>query len=208
MATKLFLRNTELNGLSDASNTVYDMVTTAGSVTDTAVVNTGVAGTAEIWWTKNAGDTKTITWVSGRTPAGGFTLTQTDISIWAAESNMSANCGGKFYLWKIPAGSGIVFTNQILGGTFVDGVEFGTTAAEMTWIANNTDTAFSEDDRVAITVYISAVGTMADTFTCTLTFNGADGATGDSFFNLAETVVFKPEPFIPDLNMAPYRWYR
>jgi hypothetical protein len=60
-------------------------------------------------------------------------------------------------------------------------------------VGNNTDQAFAENDRILIRAYITNIGTMGSGRTCTLTFNGADASTGDSFFNIAETVSFKSE---------------
>ena len=184
MATKLFLRNTTLSGISN----YYDMVTTAGAASATCVVNTAASGT-EIQWTQTAGGA-TAAWITGQAPSGGFTLTTTDISIWAHESNMNANCGGRYRVF-IRTAAGV--ETEIGGGPFSDGVEFGTAAAEMLWAGNVTDQAFAENDRILLKVYITDVGTMASGHTCTLTFNAADASTGDSFFNIAETVAFKPE---------------
>jgi len=185
MATKLFLRNTQNNGIG---STYFDMVITAGSSTSTGVVNTVGSGT-EIQWTQTAGGSL-IQWISGRVPAGGFTLTTTDISIWAQESNGTANCGGRYRVFKRAADG---TETELGGGPFNDGVEFGTSAAEMTWVGNVTDTAFAEDDRILLKVYITNVGTMGNGRTCTITYNGADAATGDSFFNINENVTFKSE---------------
>lgn len=185
MPTKLFLRNTQDNGIG---STYYDMLVGAGAAADTAVVDTVASGT-EIQWTKTAGGA-IAQWISGRAPAGGFTLTSTDISIWARESNMNANCGGRFRVFKRAADA---TETELGGGPFNDGVEFTTADAEYLWIGNVTDTVFAENDRILLKVYITNVGTMGGGFTCTLTFNGADAATGDSFFNIAETVTFKTE---------------
>jgi hypothetical protein len=185
MATKLFLRSTQNNGIGA---TYYDMVVAAGAAADTAVVNTAASGT-EIQWTKTAGGA-VAQWISGRVPAGGFTLTSTDISIWAAESNAQANAGGRFRVFK-RAANGV--ETELGGGPFNDGVEFGTANTEMLWVGNVTDTAFAEDDRILLKLYITNIGTMGSGRTCTLTFNAADGQTGDSFFNIAETVTFKGE---------------
>lgn len=184
MATKLFLRNIQDNAIGA---TYFDMVTTAGGGTDTATAATTTAGT-EIQLTKNAA---VIQWVSGRAPSGGFTLTTSDVSLWLAESNMNANCGGRFRVFK-RTGAGV---ETEIGGPFDDGVEFPvTTPIEHLWIGNVTDTAFAENDRILLKLYITAAGgTMASGHTCTLTFNGPDAATGDSFFNIAETVAFKAE---------------
>jgi hypothetical protein len=185
MATKLFLRSTQANGIGA---TYFDMVSAAGSGAATAVVNTAASGT-EIQWTQTAGGS-VIQFVSGRAPAGGFTLTSTDISIWAQESNGQANSGGRYRVFRRSAAGVEV---EIGGGPFNDGVEFGTSATEMLWAGNVTDQAFSEDDRILLKLYITNVGTMGAGRTCTLTYNAADASTGDSFFNIAETVAFKVE---------------
>jgi hypothetical protein len=156
VATKLFLRSSQANGIGA---TYFDMLTTAGSGSATAVVNSAASGT-EIQWTDTAGGS-VVQFVSGRAPSGGFTLTSTDISIWALESNGQANCGGRFRVFKRAA--------------------------------NVTDTAFAENDRILLKLYITNVGTMGSGRTCTLTYNAADASTGDSFFNIAETVAFKTE---------------
>lgn len=185
MATKLFLRSSQNNGIGA---TYFDMLPTAGSGTATGVVNTVASGT-EIQWTQTAGGS-VLQFISGRAPAGGFTLTSTDISIWAHESNGQANCGGRYRVFKRAANG---TETEIGGGPFNDGVEFGTSAAEMLWTGNVTDTAFAENDRILLKIYITNVGTMGSGRTCTITYNGADGSTGDSFFNIAETVTFKSE---------------
>lgn len=185
MATKLFLRNTTANGIAAGYR---DMVTAAGGSAVTAVVNTVASGT-EIQWT-DVGGGAVIQWVSGRAPAGGFTLTTTDISIWARESMIGANCGGRYRVFKRTA-AGV--ETELGGGPFDDGVEFGTADTEMTWIGNAADTAFAENDRILLKIYVANIGTMGGGFTCTLTVNAADASTGDSFLSIAETVAFKAE---------------
>lgn len=185
MATKLFLRNTKVNAIGA---TYFDMLAVPGNASTDFIVNTAAAGT-EIQWTQSAGGA-VAQWITGRAPAGGFTLTTTDISLWALENNMSANCGGRFRVFRRTA-AGV--ETEIAGGPFDDGVEFNTTNTEMTWVGNPTDQAFSENDRILLKAYITNIGTMATAFTCTLNFNTADGTTGDSFFNIAETVAFKAE---------------
>jgi hypothetical protein len=194
VATKLFLRSTQNNALGA---TYFDMVAAAGSVTATGVVNSAASGT-EIQWTQTAGGA-VLQFISGRVPAGGFTLTSTDISIWAAESNALANAGGRYRVFKRSA-AGV--ETELGGGPFNDGVEFGTSAAEMLWVGNVTDTAFAEDDRILLKLYITNIGTMGASRTCTLTYNGADAATGDSFFNIAETVSFKAEAVTGSTGLA------
>jgi len=157
-----------------------------GSSSDTTVTNTTASGT-EIQATKTAGGS-TVAWISGRVPAGGFTLTAVDISLWQLESNMSANIGGRFRLFRRTSGGTIT---ELGGGPFDDGAEMATTNQEDTWTGNPTDTAFAEDDRLILRYYLTNILTMAGSFTGTMTFNAADASTGDSFLNLAETVAFK-----------------
>jgi hypothetical protein len=190
VATKLYLRAQTNNGIIDTGDGIlYDMVEEFGTgVAPLATVNTAASGT-EIQWTDTAGGS-TIAWISGRAPAGGFTLTTTDISIWARESNMNANCGGRYRVFKRTA-AGVV--SELGGGPFNDGVEFGTGPGEFTWVGNVTDTAFVENDRILVRIYITNVGTMAAGFNCSLDFGAPDATQGDSFFNIAETVTFKSD---------------
>ena len=182
--TKLYLRNTQTNGIG---STYYDLLTTAGSSSDTAVVNSTASGT-EIQFTKTAGGA-IAQWISGRAPVGGFTLTSTDVSLWLQEDLAATNIGGRYRIFKRAADT---TETEIGGGPFDDGVEFGTTATEETWTGNVTDTAFAEDDRILVKLYITNIGVMA-VGTGTLTFNAADAATGDSFINITPAVNFKAE---------------
>lgn len=185
MATKLFLRDTAANGIGN----YFDSVTTAGSATATGVVDTTASGT-EIQWTQTAGGT-VLEFISGRVPSGGFTLSGTmTFSIWAHQSHMNANCGARSRVFKRTA-AGV--ETEVGGGPYNDGVEFGTSSAEMVWTGTPTSTAFAENDRIIVRYYITNVGTMGGGFTCTLTYNGADAATGDSFFQINENVTFKAE---------------
>ncbi len=90
MATKLFLRQTYASGIG----AFLDMLPTASTDYITGVVNTAASGT-QIQWTDSAGGS-VLEWISGRVPSGGFTLSGTmSFSLWARESNMSANCGAR-----------------------------------------------------------------------------------------------------------------
>ena len=193
MASKLYLRNSQLHGISGTGDGIlYDMLKDApGSSADTVVTNTTASGT-QIQATKTAGGS-TVAWISGRVPAGGFTLTDADISLWELESNMSANIGGRFRLFKRTS-AGVI--TELVGGPFDDGVEMSTTNQEDLWATSTTgltDTAFAEDDRIILRYYLTNILTMGGSFTGTMTFNAADATTGDSFLNLAETVVFKSD---------------
>ena len=101
---------------------VYDMLATFGAASDTLVVNTQASGT-EILFTKTAGGSS-VAFVSGRVPAGGFTLTSTFLSAWLHESNMNANCGGRFRLFKYTPGAPATLT-EIGGGPTVPTVMGG-----------------------------------------------------------------------------------
>lgn len=198
MATKLFLRNTTLNGFIDSgtASSVRDMSTTAGSAGTPATSNSfnTTAGGTEIggqgWF-----------WISGYTPSGGFTLTSTDISVWMLESNMSANIGGRYRVYKLASGASWGAETELGGGPFDDGVEFGTTSTEMTWVGNVTDTAFAVNDRLIMKLFITGVGGMAAGFSGQLAFDTADGGAADSFFNIAETVAFLSSPFVPGVAL-------
>lgn len=183
--TKLFLRSTQTNGIGA---TYFDMLAAAGASAATAVVGLTAGGT-DIQWTQTDGGT-VIQWVSGRVPAGGFTLTTTDISTWVEESNANDNAGGRYRVF-IRTAAGV--ETELGGGPFDDGIEFSKPpGAEMTWAGDVTDQAFAENDRILLKVYATNVGTMT-AGTATITYNAADAATGDSFFNIAETVTFKAE---------------
>jgi len=188
MATKLFLRNTTTNGITTTGDgVVYDMITTAGAAVDTDTVTLTDGGT-QIQWTQSAGGS-TIAWISGRVPAGGFTLTTTDISVWLLESNMNDEAEGRYRVFKFTPPSTVT---ELGGGPFDDGAELGTAITEMTWTGNVTDTAFAENDRILLRLYATNFTTMT-AGTANVQFNAANTTTGDSFFNIAETVTFKAE---------------
>ncbi len=205
MATKLFLLETSdahtIGGVPFLSGDLrlWDMITVAGAGELQRNTNTAASGT-EIQITLTAGGDNQ-SWISGRVPVGGFTLTSCDFSVWFAESSMSANCGARCRVFRWQPG-GIL--TELGGGPFNDGVEFSVapTYTEMTWVGNVTDTAFQEDDRIVLRVYLTNVGTMGGGFTCSISYNAADGSQGDSFLNLAETVTFKSETDPPARQRA------
>lgn len=188
MATALYLRNTTDNGIG---STYLDMLSSSGSATATCIVNTQAGGT-EIQWTTTGGGA-IRQWISGRVPAGGFTLSgQMTFSIWANESSMSANCGIKVRVFKRTA-AGV--ESEVVGSGWAYGTpsEISTGATEYVW--NGTPTSgmsFAENDRILIKAYIINVGTMGGGYTCTLSFNNTSGSY-DSFFQINETVTFKAE---------------
>lgn len=186
MATALHLKNTTNNGITDTGDgIVYDMTVDAGLVSDSSVTNTVASGT-QIQFTKTAGGS-TIAWISGRVPAGGFTLTSiTNVVLNSVvESSMSANIGGRLRVFRYQPGPTIT---ELGGGPFNDGVEWPTNAGSVGWTANPTDQAFNENDRILVRFYLTNVGTMGGGFTGTVVFG-----TNSSQINIAETVTFKAE---------------
>lgn len=193
MATKLYLTGVQNNGIGAGE---YDMRTSgtpgAGSETDQGWSETVASGT-EIQFDLTSGASgQVIEWVSGRTPAGGFTLSGAmNFSFRARESNMNANIGMRARVYRrTPAG---VYT-EVGGGPFNDGVELGTSNAVMTWSGTpSAGLAFAENDRVVVRFFITNVGTMGGGFQgigvdC-LELGGYSGA----FLELNETVTFKPD---------------
>lgn len=206
MATKLFLRNTTTNGITDTGDgIVYDMLTTAGAAADDDVVTT-TSGGSNIQWTQSAGGS-TIAFISGRVPAGGFTLDgQVDMSVWALESAMAVNAQIGIRLFRYEPGP----TITEISSQNNDGVELGTAITEMTWAygAASINQAFSENDRFLVRLICTAAPALSmGAGTATIRFNAADAATGDSFVQIAENVTFKAEETTPYHNpnhvMAP-----
>jgi len=190
MATKTFIRSTTL-----LKTGYYDLNTTAGAGATTAVVNTAASGT-NIQWTVSAGGAA-MAWISQRLSAG-ITLTTSDCSIWAYSSSNSANAGARSKLYRYTAFA----ESDTLGGPFDDGVEFTkTTSTEMTWAADINDVAFSAGDRIVLKLFITNVGVMGGVYTCTMDYNAADAATGDSFLNFAsQTPAFVAETTVSKKN--------
>lgn len=185
--TALYLRTTQAN---EIGQTYYDLLPVAGAAIDTAVVDTAVAGT-QIQFTHSEFGSL-VQWISGRAPVGGFTLLSADITIWAKESTTLANVGGRLRLFK-RATDGT--ETELANGPFDDGVEFTTSDAEYSWLGNATDTVFLENERLLIKLYITNIVIMA-LGTATLSFNAAEGATGDSQILLYPAVTFKAEPTV------------
>lgn len=186
MATKLYLHAASDNTL-DA--TYHDMTATAGSSAVELYTNTA-AGPAEIQLQENG--PPNYAWISGRVPAGGFTLAGTmTFSLWAFENSLSNNCGLRFRVYKYAYGGAIT---EITGSPFDKGSELTTSFTEELWTGSPTSTAFGEDDRILIVPYIvDAGGTMTGASFMGVKIDAADASEGDSFFQITETVAFKAE---------------
>jgi hypothetical protein len=195
MATTLYLRKTK-NSLGHRTDTAQwrDLLTTRGAGVTTAVVNTAAAGT-EIPWSEVAGGSPALAFISPAVSAG-FTLATTDtmtFNIWAVESSMNANAGARarVYIWRRWTNA----LNEVPGGPWSDGVEFGTAIAVMNWTGNpSSNVTVDIGDRIVLALFITNVGTMAGGFTCTMDLEGATGAAdGDSWLQLTNTVSFLAE---------------
>jgi hypothetical protein len=169
--TKLYFRNTQANGITSGGVACYDLLTTQGSTVDTAVVTATASGT-DIQWTKTAGGS-ILVFATGRVPSGGWTITQADIAAWFKESVATVNAGARVRFYKWSGGT----ETLIVGSPFDDGVEFTTTDAEYTWLADVTDTALAEDDRLIVKLYLTNVGTMG-AGDATFSFNTDTGSGG------------------------------
>lgn len=176
---RLYLRNSVLNGQTRGGTALFDLLTVAGSSTDTAVVNTTIAGT-EIQFTKTAGGSP-VAFISPRFDAN-YTVTGADLAAWFAESSALVNAGARVRLYRWRAGAETEFT----GSPADDGVEFTTTAALNTWLSSLTALDFLTDDRLLLVPYVVNVGAMT-MGTATLYFNGAVGAGGSPTYALVQT---------------------
>lgn len=172
--SQLFHRNTQTNGITSGGVACYDLLTTAGASVDTAVVTATASGT-DIQFTKTAGGA-VLVFASGRVPAAGWTITAANLAVWALQNVDTVNAGLRVRFYKWSSGT----ETLIGGGPFDDGVELTTAAALYEWLADVTDTALVEDERLLVKYYLTNVGTMG-AGTATLRFNGALGGTAPTF---------------------------
>lgn len=186
-ATKLYLRDTKVNAIG-----VYrDLLDAAGASVVNGVVNT-TSGYADIQWTKTGGG-ELLTFISGRTPTGGFTLAgNITFSIWGKYNADAANTEARVRVFRRTAAG---TETEVGGGPFDKNLRYTTTIREDVWTGTPTSTAFAVDDRLILKVYITYAGTspMVGGYTSTINYDAADAATGDSFISLTETVAFKAE---------------
>src|SRR5512139_2024524 len=178
----LYLRNTTWD-----SNR-YKLDPSRGAGVQTKIVNTAAGGT-DIQWTVSAGGA-VIEWCSpSLTEAVNISGTVT-INIWAQESNMSANAGGRARLYKVSADRA---TWTAIGGPWDDGVEFGFGGSRTVfhWTGATTATDFAVGERIGVRLYITGVGPMATGYTCTVGHDGANsGQDGDTYVSTTETLTF------------------
>jgi hypothetical protein len=185
--TTLYLRSTTAAGIG----TFFDALPTAGTAASTGIVNTTAGGT-DIPWTRTAGGTA-LEWISGRSPAGGWTMAGAfTASIYAMESNVAANVGLRLRLYRRSA-AGV--ETELPGSPWDHGTEF--TALKTLYSITATPSSavsFAEDDRLVIRcAIVPAGGTMGSGRTATLTYDDNAVRSGDSRIALAESVAFKGE---------------
>jgi hypothetical protein len=195
MATVLALRNTQTaaaSGVTAGSDIVYDMLATFGAAEDLDIVTVG-AGITNVAWTQAAGGSP-ISWISGRIPSGGVTLTSTSLSVWWREDTMNTNAGGRFRIYRWQP-SGPTITDITPGATGFDSAsELGFSGVvEEVVTGDVTDTVFAENDRILLRLFARNVGTTV-AGTATVSFNAASGVQGDSALTTTETIAFKAEP--------------
>lgn len=160
--SRLHLRNTQANAIGA---NYYDWLTVAGTIADTAVVNTTVAGSA-IPFTKTAGGAN-IKWITQRLGVGGATITSHDISLWGLESSALINAGFSYRLFKRAVGG----TETALGSAIPAGVELTTASVNYFWFGGSVSYALLEDERLGLEVLADNIGVMT-AGTATLNFNG------------------------------------
>lgn len=194
MATTLYLRNIDANIYNTGNTTQYEFMTESrGATADSGVVNTTASGT-DIIWTKTAGGA-VLAWISEPVDSTqSVTASTVTFNIWALESNMNANAGGRARLFRWSANNE---TETLIAGPANDGVEFGTAIGAFNWTTTATATTLLKGDRIVARFYITNIGTMATGFTCTLGFNGPTaGANGDSYVVLTDNLTFQRRIFV------------
>jgi len=194
MATTLYLRNIDANIYNTGNTTQYEFMTESrGATADSGIVNTAASGT-DIIWTKTAGGA-VLAWISEPVDSTqSVTASTVTFNIWALESNMNANAGGRARLFRWSANNE---TETLIAGPANDGVEFGTAIGAFNWTTTATATTLLKGDRIVARFYITNIGTMATGFTCTLGFNGPTaGANGDSYVVLTDNLTFQRRIFV------------
>lgn len=194
MATTLYLRADDANIYNTSNTTQYEFLSTSRGATLTgATVATAASGT-DIIWTETSGG-RVLAWISPPVSnTQSITASTVTFNIWAIESNMNANAGGRARLYRWSANNA---TETLIAGPADDGVEFGTTVGAMNWTTTATATTLLKGDRIVARYYITGVGTMASGHTCTMGYNGTTaGANGDSYVVLTDNLVFQRRTYV------------
>jgi hypothetical protein len=160
---------------------LVDMKNPSSTALVTSVTNTTGSGD-NIQATDTAGGTA-LKWITKPLVAAATLVTKVHASIWAKESNASANAGLGLNLYPYSAASeGSVFLDHN------DTVEAGTTISAHRFLtAAATSQAFAAGDRLVVKLFVVAVGTMGGSQTVTIDYDGpTQGADGDSWIDILE----------------------
>lgn len=200
MATTLFLRSgissldptSAIGSLAD--HRALSLTRGAGVVSTVDSTLSAATGTRiEGWGFKNSA-AKEIWWISE--PLNAVTISGTITpNIRALESNALANYGVGISISVLPSPGTGAESVLIVPETAV-GLELGTSEAARTSSITPTSTAISTGDRLIVHIWwYAAGGTSASGRTATGFWNGASGATGDSFVTFTEALT---EVVVPD----------
>lgn len=171
---------------SQTDNTVATLVAAAnpqgtGSVAmlkRAAASTLAAAGTVEASATVGAA----LFWVSLRINAITIAGTVT-ANIRALESAIAANYGVGCKVYKI--------SGNAIAAAFAQGsnlTEIGTAEAASSIALTPTSTVFATGDRIGVLFFFVGVGTSAAAQTARMFWNGAAGASGDTFLSFTETI--------------------
>jgi hypothetical protein len=218
---KVFLKDAASKIIPNADYLFKVASATQGSSVQTCVTNTIVGDVTGQYWpsttashiiTKTAGGTKTI-WFSAPLSAG-FTIAGTITpNVRGLESATAANAAFRYQImrWSVLRGGivsslGISADNGSSGVSEWTGSETIKTAPTMT----PTSTAFVTGDRIVFIIYNddgSAVVETAASRTWTLFYDGATGATGDTYFLFTENLTFSADTNNAPGRSARLRWF-
>lgn len=177
------------NSINPGAATEYEAWTSQPGSAKTAVTNTTNGATNAIQVTGTGGGTA-VEWYTR--PLNAFTLDGAVLaSIRANESNSSANVGVRAEV-AVTASDG---TSATVWGISGDAGEIATSETTYDfWIAG-ASTSVTQGQRLRFRIYIddayggtSTTQTMATGYTATITYAGAAGATGDTYFTLPASV--------------------
>lgn len=204
MATKLLLRSLNDNGATasmtrgtgdnNLSGSARGWITNLLSTSQgSSVASNSVSSVAGPTSGVNAGDSGTnITEFVSLPLAAAATISGTiTFNLRMAESMTGMNAGAQCVVQRLD--SSLAVQETVINSE--RGTEMGTSEAAQNWTGTPTSTAFNKGDRIRVVpAFNDAGGTMASGFTGTFWWNGAAGATGDSFVTFTENLSFVSEP--------------
>lgn len=171
---------TSWNGL--AINTVQG---TSATTHSTPTVNGPTAGI------EDNGTTFPVNWISAPLDANVTIAAPIESNLRMSRSSASNNMGPQIVIERIDA-QGVV-QETVLNSEM--GTENASTETVMNWSALPTSTAFNRGDRIRVRVaYNDAGGTASTGGTETFWFDGAAGATGDSYIIFGDSLTFAGTP--------------